>query len=1102
MFLSKYEDHPDLRTGLVSGPPQPTFYSKREEFRPTYASVKHLIDAGYLTEIFGDFEATGANKEQDKPKDGAFKSFDLMQQQVSQIYVPMAVAQHDVYSAGASLVGNIWPDHFDKGYPPFIAAAMVRDYFAENSRIDGQRLGLPLIDIKDNDRDRKAFLYTLTFPDTTIELEIKLDGKMFRPRGTEKWKKIYAVWHPFNGENYDDFLTSHWYASVGSEHLFNAVRRSHNMVRIDARPAAMHVWAFGKQGQTGMVLPTRYRHQTRNQVLSTRLGDIAEFHDPAHNRARGTGDGTYYPDGRTFDRARMHGSMEDTDTTVALYYYMRRRFPDELRHIEMLASEQTQKDFMQGGSDLINRDLRGFYYYDQGMLTRRIGILNNTGDKFGQLSRNELSILNLSAYDPRDLRNKSDSELRNLIVRRDDPLLVHHRGNRTPIFTDFDTARAAGVGVELSPEEFDNRRKALVTNQDEMERIAILAHEIRTPSKTYNVQAPRRLETNDYAHYGDPEYIPLRDPTTGHIVAREPMDIYKRRWKQWKVSHEVDNALKAGTQGQPTDYSNDNRGLNKRLALEETTTKRLKRVTGHWRYPVSFPTLIDESFGIDDVRKLDWIRRWETKDMLFSLTPNCWVENERGQHLPWQKVLAMPYHLRGKLWPKPNVGEDFTESSHLRIFYQRDADRHPTINFLVAFEADRFYRKYENREWLDWWIPFFDEHWGQHRTWHDAYVTLNVQGPPNLSPSEHPFMTEARKLTEIIKWKNGAATDEKSDYIRMVLSQPQGQRLLAAIESDCRQRLSDYPWTPERLEMMGYDARTRNPIIRPNYTIDRDRAYRLMVPDAMLDNPRWHEEWHQHLVIADPDGKTTRILEQHIAQSDPLVLVGARTHIERMAVAPSLTPLPLSADGEDAKRASASAYATIGQNIGQNPFLFTFQQLAPIHGGVKIDETMQMVSLSALDFAALVDAGAGSMGSFGKTLTTIITPDLGIQSEAEFTPGPIRLRRKMAGSETGDEYQGTVISAKRITVDDLNDWDDSRAQQAGHSSAANLYSAWRKVFAELGRRDPTQQKLWQIDLKPVDKKSYAYFKPEELPVAVYRPEAPKPRRRKITKEAA
>lgn len=147
-----------------------------------------------------------------------------------------------------------------------------------------------------------------------------------------------------------------------------------------------------------------------------------------------------------------------------------------------------------------------------------------------------------------------------------------------------------------------------------------------------------------------------------------------------------------------------------------------------------------------------------------------------------------------------------------------------------------------------------------------------------------------------------------------------------------------------------------------------------------------------------------------------------------------------------------------------------------------MDECIQHVALPAQDWAGLADARAGGLPKPLKKLTGIIVRDTG----QEFTQGDIRLRRMSRGEETGDEYSGRLKSAQRVSLDDICKMSDAQAQPFGKLSAADLYSQWKKLFADMRVTDPAKQKLWILKLeRPVSKLTYTYFNRAQQPVAAF-----------------
>src|SRR5208283_2064430 len=111
---------PTSVTDFRFGSPQETFYSRSEAYRPRFKDVEHLVNAGRLMHIFGDWEATGAKKETDQPLEGGFLAFDLNMRLVGKFGLRMALGNLHPMAIQAALVTRVFPDDVKKGWPGYV----------------------------------------------------------------------------------------------------------------------------------------------------------------------------------------------------------------------------------------------------------------------------------------------------------------------------------------------------------------------------------------------------------------------------------------------------------------------------------------------------------------------------------------------------------------------------------------------------------------------------------------------------------------------------------------------------------------------------------------------------------------------------------------------------------------------------------------------------------------------------------------------------------------------------------------------------------------------------------------------------------------------
>ena len=533
----------------------------------------------------------------------------------------------------------------------------------------------------------------------------------------------------------------------------------------------------------------------------------------------------------------------------------------------------------------------------------------------------------------------------------------------------------------------------------------------------------------------------------------------------------------------------------------KNVAKKLDKKQWAWARPFRLLDLPLAFAGTEDSMRHLWLLRHHCALAPFSLYPDFFVVNERGQRLSWDKVLDMPFALRSELWPRR---EDEAEGPHLRISFERDPDRFPILTLKRVFQNDAFNRQHRSETFRTWWKSYFNENYrGEGAATYEALVTLAVQGPPNQDPSEHVPMTEARALKEGEDMLNKAAAngpDEqaKSEYARQVDGSPLQQKNLADHMAYKRGRMQDHPWTPEKLALVGCDPETRQPARNPFYYVNPREMHVLRVPDLMLvARPGWNENVdHTHFVIAKPPRK----LEAALCKQDhpPLILQGAATGMMRLAARATCARLRGSGDRAAEAVAQAQRYyaesALVARLKPESLRVLSFEQLAPLHHGRPVDESIQHVGLPSQNWIALVDQSLGGLPKPLGVLQSFLIRDVGQNLET----GPIRLRRVSEGCETGDEYLGEVGEARRIHVDDIRTFGTADVWALGRLSCDDVLSSWTKVFADLRIADPGQQYLWHLKLAaPVDRSTYAFFDRKAFPVAVFDQPIPEDLRKKL-----
>lgn len=1078
---------PHVESDFYYGPPRETFYSRTDGYKPRYEDVAHLIESGRHLHVFADWEATDKDRATAQPTQFGAVVFDLNMRLIARLDLRMAVGDLHPMAIQAALVARTWPEDTKKGWPGYIGMGIYRDLLESASHLDGRTLGLEARAFEDG---TEGFIYPLAFPDHPMELEIKATGDQFRLVGEklkrkkgDTWgRKLYSETHFFNGDGYDVNLAAHTAARYNMASLFHATRLAHAAIHVDPLAVARWIWAFGPQGSEGLQVLPRYHFKTRRNILSFKQDDILKANSPAAYRAIGRTGGVRLYDGSEYDSERAHGALPDSIGTAALYVLLRQIDPDGMRFVEMMAGEKRQKAFLQGNQNFGDRPLVGFVHYDEGMISRGIGFLIETGDTYGQERKTEVVVFN-ACYDPEVVSQWTDSELKANLIQKHNPVAVIYRTNRTAQFCEFERAHKAGAGINLTPtkdvaagekltvEQLNKRRQWLINHRHTMNRIMSVMGELRTNSRQPNIVATRQPEEEAFDHYGDLKRI-------AKAKRDEPVDIYSRFQKKWDTTRRFDTILRKVMETHAVEYSDDPAALTDYVDRYKKLLKALDKIQKKWINPAvlpeNFPTTNEEA-----VQHL-WNLRVALHDHLFNYLPERFVQDEHGINLSIEKAMQVPYDIRRKRWQP----EDRAKGAYWKCVFERNDDLSTTRMLDMAFdEADPFYRNHPSPTLRAWWKDFYHAEFAAARDWYDARVALKTQGPPNLEPSKHPSMTVARSAYETTHLRNTAVKGKGSDYERFVSNTPQGAQIITAWEVEQARRLRTQWLTPERKETVGYDPVTNFPILNSFFHVPRENTVRLVVPDSMLDEPLWHEQLQHHIIVARPERiKLQRALHDLGKDHQPVILEGAATGRERLAAKAFCSSLPRTAYGIEAAKKAESAYATIGGRLGAHPFVLQCEQLAPIHGKYRVDESLQRVTLPALDWAGLVSGQAGHLPDPQKTLMGLLVRDTG----QKFQKGAVRLCRMHQGEVSGDEYQGSLAEAKLITVDDLLKMGDAEAQRFGKGTGADLVSEWRRTFSDLNIRDRAQQKIWMLRLaKPVDKATYVHFKPDAFPVAVY-----------------
>ncbi|NDE91663.1 MAG: hypothetical protein EB059_11125, partial [Alphaproteobacteria bacterium] len=285
-----------------SGPPQSTWHSEHQLM--SRELMMRRVLRGHLVDVFYDTEANAKNA-----NIAQFKSFfgiklDLSARKLGELSTEAAFPPHIGIGFIPALIGGFSAEDMQRGLPTPLFSSAVYDFLRSCTRIDPIRAGARYVE------ERKAYEYVIPCADKdNIIVYLHPSGEKFQlpeddPKG--KWRKIYAYYHGYNSQDYDDVALAKMLAREGFANLFPSYVKSYNALRSDVLGLMRLLALVGDQGAKGFKTKSRFHHAFGLLAPSFRLGDMWSMQDLHALRERGVQDAVLDYQGRAFDALGAH----------------------------------------------------------------------------------------------------------------------------------------------------------------------------------------------------------------------------------------------------------------------------------------------------------------------------------------------------------------------------------------------------------------------------------------------------------------------------------------------------------------------------------------------------------------------------------------------------------------------------------------------------------------------------------------------------------------------------------------------------------------------------------------------------------------------------
>lgn len=955
-----------------------------------------------------------------------------------------------------------------------------------------------------------------------------------------KWADLYWVranmvragYHPSN-----TFFT-HARATVTS-------KQSVKNYAFDDYSVALAVNLFGPQGEDGLKMGTRRDPRTGDIVSTAKLEKIMEANTRYESTARGVRRGiTMAHDGTLYDANFGHNSPKyDAIADFSAYNYCQEIAPDIVKRVDSQSDEQELRRYL-SGTDPTKPQMPIFVVprnaFPYPATSDPVAFLG-FDDQLGKLRRVIMPRLDVNlrsyTYNGKKLAQMSPEDL---------ALMMQKQGRGPDCVVRIESVRRWPGAMNLFGEALSEAGRhgwdieQIIDSFRFLKENPRLCENIRVAVEAANWELQSRppspnemMEEQAVRNgFGDLDYIETdaafersraeRMGASRGTVSNFSEMLFNKATDIFKYHNSIDEILhRLALQPHPVDYSDSPEDLQnfKDLVLRARQHFRRKKCP----YMDVFKPFFDSN-GAFCVKSAERARelRWE---LMKRFLDDDQKERVKKESRYGEGIFDYRYTKSGRIL-FANLSRDFRvvdhRGRHLDMDYlKRQYGMHPMVVQKKFERGDwriQFYRLSSEPSITATLFQFADCGKLGELTplWQARYAVLRnlyLHGAPNEDPSQGRWQSlpVVERALHSIEVNMQTGSDEglarnfsplSKGEAEVYVKTDEGQRIVAEYRAYIEKIKREFTFSNLQKQFMHYDPDTSVAYDRIDDEIPAENIVVVNVPDTHLRKPLEDIRMPPYSLIV---GKLPEEQKKKIEKGAPVIFRGEMTGRMYYGGPVSLRRLPENGKGysdylEKARRSYEEGNYLLPPTGEQDILLI--QKLQPVANSRPegLDARMQSIKVPSLYFDGLTSPRLAHFPT-RRVMTGMVIPVNFIMQKLE-EGKPIRFREmstEMNAKLTGDNAKDTghtieskcLRSVQRMTLGELHrqvlagEISDVKAQSCGFASAFDLWEKVNDAMLSHESPNPSREEIYLLEFERVDRRTWAYFNPPELPKAAF-----------------
>lgn len=1061
--------------------------------------IWHLVERGIIAEITLDTETAGVNRLYNTILECGVVVSDLAGEVLSADALHGKVPDYRTVSPQAALVNRRTPDRWDDGDPPAIIAGKIAEQFfrAPQRVYDHLDDEIQIVPIKHGIKGKTETVRLMPYQDDDGNIQhIRLhqggkyvswpvtSGKIdYHDSDGQGWRKKKAgiqVNHYYGIRADDPWLWSLFDQAQMPDIFLTHTRRADDRrvpaYRTDIHKMAQLVGLFGPKGEYGLSVP-----ETADGRQSFRLSDLMQANTRLPGSLRDVPDGAEMPDHAHYNPALGHQSaVYDALATLGLKQYLRKIAPHLVRHAELLSDDALGREIIQGQQGFADQPVMGLGISAKGKVFTAPAMALGMDEQAGDFKRVLMIRLDTdpATYRYRGIRLQEMSQDQIAAMMREqagqpEALFQIVSLRKNPLIVDAETLFASGQHHGIDPESLEERRHYMLQNLPLTDRIMQAFNQNFPEYKGADRLANPLPEDEIFSQIGPLERYRVRNDQ-GEIVDIPDL-VHARAEDIHNHQVKVDRLLRKILGPDPIEWRADDPDVLDEFCEKIKKTSRSLMATdiGRVWQQSDFNNCINAPTASDAVTAL-WGLRKKLMDRFYDPGRHYEIIDDQGTRVSFDDVMSMTTRERHGRF----------DSGSLKVA-------------LVPLISQPSMRKMARMFWDAGRIEALGDDW---QDWMQAEIALYQHGEPMLEDDQQRYVTGPHALRDIRRLRENALSttggkassdrSERGEYDRFARSTDQALEILEQAENFIRQRMQQFPLTPEAMVATGWNPQNGRAIDWIRHEVPADEIMVTTAPDALIRTPLAHPDYGTGLIVMPLPAQ----IRQHVADGGALVLQGAESGAQFLAAMTSIKPAPPKT-ADYFWQQITNAYADSGLSVDAghpDMVMIMVADTYPLAGTRTPDPSQQTLHVRGQqDFLHLVSA---PLGYDDRTLQGMMMREYDYIPK----PGPVRLlETDDQDAETGWELAGNITAVKSITLPELRlqarrkEWPSERTRQYGFSDANHMIGVLSRQFSDQlvrplragGPATINEEKIMIIDLDPVDRQSMLWNPRHVVPEA-------------------